>query len=425
MRGRRIVTRRARLGAVRGADHDVGQERIPGGGSGGRRGNAVGCDGQDGEPAQDGSDSARDAVDGHDNGLEARTGQSKRVVTAGCDGYGCVAHSRNQLRQETPQAMRKTFTALSEPWPDTGWQADFRASWPQLRRWYLSEGVDARPSVPEVKAALTRHMPELVPVWERLCQLAGDDPVAHSFLGLYGRPRVIGRCSQVVWLGAEGPALLRNYDFDPARMMARIDLTGWLGRPVIGMGQAAWGCLDGMNADGLVASLTYGGGQAYERGFTITLLVRYVLETCSTVAEAAAALCRIPVAQSQNVSLVDAAGDHALVYIGPDREPRVTQGLTCTNHQETVTWPEMATLSRTVERHAALQQALAASPDIETLSSALLAPPLYVRGSETVTAYTAVYRPLQGVVDYLWPGKCWRQNFEAFTPGNYEHDYDA
>jgi hypothetical protein len=26
-------------------------------------------------------------------------------------------------------------------------------------------------------------------------------------------------------------------------------------------------------------------------------------------------------------------------------------------------------------------------------------------------------------VTYLWPGKRWRQGFDAFVPGQYEHDY--
>jgi predicted choloylglycine hydrolase len=319
--------------------------------------------------------------------------------------------------------MRKTFTALFEPLPGAGWQADFRAGWPRNGAWYLSEGLEARPTVAEVREALEQHMPELVPIWRRLCGLAGDDPVAHRFLGLYGRPRVIGRCSQVLWLGAGGPALLRNYDFEPERMMGRIDGTQWLGRQVIAMGEAAWGCLDGMNADGLVASLTFGGGRAYVRGFAISLILRYVLEICRSVAEAAAALARIPAAQSQNVMLLDAAGGHALVYLGPDRTPAVTSALLCTNHQETVTWPEMAERSRTVERQAALAAALAACADIDALGAALLAPPLYRRAPDVPTAYTAIYRPTEGTVEYVWPGKRWRQSFARFEAGRYEHDY--
>jgi predicted choloylglycine hydrolase len=319
--------------------------------------------------------------------------------------------------------MRKTFSARAEATPGAGWQADFHEAWPRLRSWYLSEGLEARPTVEAVRDALGRHMPELLPMWRHLCGLAGEDPVAHSFLGLYGRPRIIGRCSQALWLGPGGPALLRNYDFEPAFMMGRIEATRWSGRPVIAMGEAAWGCLDGMNGDGLAASLTFGGGQAYARGFSISLVLRYVLETCRNVSQAVAALLRIPVAQSQNVTLLDSTGAHALIYLGPDRAPAVSADLFCTNHQERVTWPEMAENNRTVERHAALAEALSTSADIDALAAALLTPPLYVRGPRVVTAYTAVYRPAEGRVDYLWPGKRWRQSFDAFAPGRYEHDY--
>ena len=61
----------------------------------------------------------------------------------------------------------------------------------------------------------------------------------------------------------------------------------------------------------------------------------------------------------------------------------------------------------------------------QALEAALLAPPLYVRGPATVTAYTAIYRPAESTVDYLWPGKRWRQSFDAFQPGSCEHDYGA
>jgi predicted choloylglycine hydrolase len=319
--------------------------------------------------------------------------------------------------------MRKTFTALSEPFPGVGWQAHFKETWPDVRARYLSEGLESRPTVEAVRLALGRHMPELLPIWQRLCGLAGEDTIAHRYLGAYGRPRAIRGCSQAVWLGDGGPALLRNYDFELERMMGRIDATRWSGRPVIAMGEGAWGCLDGMNGDGLVVSLTFGGGRAYVIAFSITVIVRYVLEICRTVAEAAAVLGGIPIAQSQNVTLLDAAGNHAVVYIGPDRAPRVTSALVCTNHQETVTWPEMAARSRTVERQAVLSRVLATSSDIDTLVEALMAPPLYVRGPGVLTAYTAVYRPGEGTVDYLWPGKRWRQSFEAFVPGRYEHDH--
>ena len=60
---------------------------------------------------------------------------------------------------------------------------------------------------------------------------------------------------------------------------------------------------------------------------------------------------------------------------------------------------QMAARNRTLERHAALSEALAASSDIDALAAALLAPPLYRRGPCVFTAYTAVYRPILGTVD--------------------------
>src|SRR5262249_16094293 len=116
-------------------------------------------------------------------------------------------------------------------------------------------------------------------------------------------------------------------------------------------------------------------------------------------------------------------GAHAVVHIGPDRTAAVTSALVCTNHQERVTWPGMAARSRTVERHAALSDVLAASPDMDALPAALLARPLYVRGPNVLPVYTASYRPTVGTVDYLWPARRWRQSFAEFALGRYEHEY--
>ena len=113
------------------------------------------------------------------------------------------------------------------------------------------------------------------------------------------------------------------------------------------------------------------------------------------------------------------------LFLGPDRSPAVTTALVCTNHQETVTWPAMAAVNRTVERHAALSAALSAASDIDSLAMALLEPALHVRGPTVFTAYTAIYRPTEGAVDYVWPGKRWRQSLDAFLPGEYQHDYDT
>ena len=73
------------------------------------------------------------------------------------------------------------------------------------------------------------------------------------------------------------------------------------------MSDCLWGLLDGMNDAGLAVSLTFGGRACVGDGFGIPLVVRYLLETCATVAEARAALDRVPVNLAHNLTLVDRA----------------------------------------------------------------------------------------------------------------------
>jgi len=324
--------------------------------------------------------------------------------------------------------MEKTFLAVDETLPGEAWRQRFRAGWPAVREWYLKEGLAPRPTVAAARAALERHMPELLPIYERLCDLVGDDDIAHRCLSCLDPPPVITGCSQAVWLGEGGPALLRNYDFELAFTTGRIESTCWRGRRVIAMAEAAWGALDGMNEDGLVASLTFGGSFANGRGFSTVLALRYVLETCRTVVEAIAALTRIPVTMSNNVTVLDRSGAFATVFLGPDRAPLVTEARVCTNHQDRPVPPQQEARSQTLERQASLIRALAdPATDLSALQSRMLAPPLYCACGEDsyATVYTALYRPREGAVDYIWPGKTWRQSFARFESGSYRHVYAA
>ncbi len=319
----------------------------------------------------------------------------------------------------------KTFTATAEALPGPAWQAAFQSSWPATRDWYLKQGLEARPSEAEGRAQLARWMPELLPVYERVTAFAGDDPVARRCLTLWNPPPVIVGCSQGVWLGASGPALVRNYDFDPAICDGRIEMSAWFGRRCIVMSDAAWGCLDGMNEDGLVASLTFGGRPAQGIGFPVLLVLRYVLETCASLDEAVAVLTRVPITMAQNVTLLDAAGRHATLYLGADRAPAVSTARAVTNHQEAPVWPAADTAGCTVERQAAVARLLDEAPSLDAMAQGFLRPPLYNLDFEHrfVTLYSAVYRPAEGVVDYIWPGKTWRQGFGRFEEGSYRHQY--
>jgi predicted choloylglycine hydrolase len=319
--------------------------------------------------------------------------------------------------------MRKRFVFAREDQPGQAWRARFVAGRAEAERWYLGGGT--APSPQECRDALRTHMPELLPVYDRACALIGDDPLAQAIISHYRPAAENAGCSQAVWTGPGGPALIRNYDYPLDTVSDGFEATRWFGRTVICKAQRPWGgCLDGMNQDGLAASITLGGSPARARGFSIILMLRYVLETCRRVDEAAAALCRIPVALSQNVTLLDTSGAHATVFLGPDRAPAVTAQALCTNHQERVVWAEHAGRSRTVERFDALA-ALLVEPGmtLDRLIERFLDAPLYSRRRAFPTAYTAVYRPAEGRVDYLWPGRIVTQRIGAFEEGEYTHDY--
>lgn len=315
--------------------------------------------------------------------------------------------------------MRKRFLARRETRPGDAWLADFAAGRAEAERWYLGQGRDAPATSGECRDALRRHMPELLPHYDRACAMLGDDDFAHRIISHWRPPAAVHGCTHAIWLGSDGPALVRNYDFPLGLVSPGLESSAWMGRELIAKVQRPWGgCLDGMNADGLAASLAAGGSAAQGEGFSVILMLRYILETCSTVGEATAALIRIPIAASQNVVLLDRSGDHAVIYLGPDRDPAVLRRQTCANHQE------RAGSEDSERRLSAAERAL--KDEHMTLPGLLrqfLKPPLYSRRAACPTVYTAVYRPAAGSVDYIWPGMTWRQAIGAFVPGAYVHDY--
>jgi predicted choloylglycine hydrolase len=310
-----------------------------------------------------------------------------------------------------------TFRAFEEALPGLVWQAHFRDLWPIYRRWYLQEGEGARPSYASCARELETHMPELVPTWERLVELAGGGDLEARLLSLYRPPPFLATCSQGVLAGSS-PVLARNYDYAPSRLEGVVWSTAWQGRQVIGMGDCLWGLLDGVNDAGLAVSLTFGGRTAVGPGFGVPLVVRYLLEVCSTVAEAVDVLARVPVNLAHNLTLVDRSGAWMTAYLGPDREPIFRPAPVATNHQILVEWEEHASATRTLERERAILALLEqriAPPDFV---SAFLEPPLYSdaysRGFGTL--YTAAYYPAEGQAEYRWPeAEPWRQSFAEFS----------
>src|SRR5690348_11348602 len=257
----------------------------------------------------------------------------------------------------------------------------------------------------EARQLFEQHMPELVPVLDRLAAQLGR-PGGETFLTLAALRPFFAGCTQI---GSAG-TLLRNYDFDPDEVPGVIVRSRFL-RPVIGMLDGGWGLLDGMNDAGLAVSLTFGGRFTQGPGFSIVIVLRYLLETCGTVGAALAKLAEMPVDIPQNVTLADA--ERAVtVYTGPDIAMTMAPDACATNHQHLPVPGEQEQFTRTQERLSAVR---AAGADV----AAMLKPPIYqVRYAEGLgTVYTARYQPGDGRVTYYWPGQSWEQSFGEFAPG--------
>ena len=305
--------------------------------------------------------------------------------------------------------MQLDFQLISEERPGPRWRTLFERLWPHHRDWYLGESLRDRPTYLQCRQAIATHMPEMLPVYLGLCELAGGGDVEARFLSLYGPPAYLTACSQAIWQGSP-PVLVRNYDYSPRAFDAVLLRTRWLGRRVLGMSDCMSGLLDGVNDAGLAVSLTFGGRRVVGDGFGVPFILRYVLETCETVREATRVLARVPCHMAYNVTLLDTGGDWATVYIGPDRKALVSRASVATNHQERVDWATHAAATASVERERFLLSELARGrPSREELIRAFLRPPLYSLAFERGfgTLYTAVYSVVEPSLELRWPGHSW------------------
>lgn len=191
----------------------------------------------------------------------------------------------------------------------------------------------------------------------------------------------------------------------------------WLDKKIIATADCVWGALDGINDAGLSVSINYGGRLVEGKGFGITIVVRYVLETCSTVEEAIEVFRRIPVHLDYNIALVDKSGQHATVFIAPDREICISHATTSTNHQGPVEPGKPVFLEDSITRLDTLNTLAAQQvTSLQDTAAQFLYPPLYRQHDihSSGTLYTVVYLPEEGRVSYLWPHKHLNLSFDLF-----------
>jgi hypothetical protein len=152
-----------------------------------------------------------------------------------------------------------------------------------------------------------------------------------------------GGCSAVMSGGVYG----RNYDYRPRHYEARFALVQARGSYAsIGGSHHLTGRLDGMNERGLAIGLHLVRRRPQSPGLTSVLLVRRVLDSCATTAEAIDLLRRTPHAMAYNYSLLDADGVAAVVEAGAGAVAvRGGDWLACTNHFQS---PKLMRLNRGV-----------------------------------------------------------------------------
>lgn len=313
------------------------------------------------------------------------------------------------------------FDVVQDLHPSEKFSRLFERTWPVYKAWYLDEGEAARPTYLEALSALTQYMPELLPIYRSITEAVDASDLQSRFLTLYRPPPFFSGCSQLA-CSLEQPLLIRNYDFPPLLCEGVILSTQWL-KKVIAMTDCAWGVLDGINEDGLAVSIAYGGRLVEGDGFAVTLVLRYILETCSSVDEAVAVLKRVPVNLDYNIVIMDKTGTYVTVAIAPDEDIVVLSERASTNHQGR---RESLSLSDSHIRMASLEQ-LTLLPHLnkESVIAAFLQPPLYRDHAihPSGTLYTAVYEPAAMSASYIWQSHRIDLSFSNFTEMDFEIAY--
>lgn len=281
----------------------------------------------------------------------------------------------------------------------------------------MARGGDQGPAREECRAALARHMPELIPIYDRLVLIAGGSDRAARFLSTWCPPTYLGGCSLAAAADAKDVRLVRNYDLSPELNEGLLLRTEWSGRAVMGMVEFLWGLSDGINDAGLSVALAYGGRSETGVGFGVTTILRYILETCDNVAEALEVLQRVPSHMAYNLVLADASGSVASVELAPGGGVTVMPKAIATNHQSRPTRADRPSFTRSFERHAHLGRLRVAPRKLGR--EFLRAPLLQDRFNEGFgTLFTAEYNPIARSMSLTLHGERWDQKLDDFRPGS-------
>lgn len=240
------------------------------------------------------------------------------------------------------------------------------------------------PSIPQQKAdfgaqcyqEVERFYPNLLAEFQGFAKGWGVE-AAHlgAFVAGLGVFDMSGKCSAFASRTQDAVIFGRNYDLlyqlrktTESSLIAPQDKFAYVSQSDVFIGRC-----DGMNETGLAIAMSFVNGTQIQPGITFHLIIRKVLETCSTVAEAIALIQSVKVASANNFLVADATGNIAVVESAPQgsavREPADNENFLCITNQ--FQHPKMQAFDqggigwcRSAERYQHLRDRLSTCPQI-------------------------------------------------------------
>lgn len=161
-----------------------------------------------------------------------------------------------------------------------------------------------------------QYYPEILEELQGLTDAQGlsFEEVAAFILGMYSYTADV-HCTCFALKQGNAVLLGRNSDFLVAvkDMCLHVECEPKVGYAHTANSTAFIQLEDGVNEEGLSVGMTFIYPVVKRPGFNAGLLVRYLLEKCSSVKEAIQALQSLPIGSAQTITLADAAGDMAVV----------------------------------------------------------------------------------------------------------------
>ena len=160
-----------------------------------------------------------------------------------------------------------------------------------------------------------------------------------AFVAGLGVFDVTGKCSAFASRTPDGVVFGRNYDLlyklrktTESCLIAPQDKFAYVSQSDVFIGRC-----DGVNETGLAIAMSFVNGTQIRPGITFHLIIRKVLETCRTVADAIALIQSTQVASANNFLIADAAGNMAVVESAPQgtevRQPAANETFLCITNQ--------------------------------------------------------------------------------------------